>query len=121
MKYRKRPLIVEAEQYTPGKEAELRVCKQACHPFVAGVPPSPAPHIHVGEALQYLGPGDYIITEGDSRYVCPKNLFAQMYEEYVPDGALAPSVYDEAERLIREAATRKEADPDGPSLDEDAH
>ena len=121
MKYRKRPLVIDAEPYEPGRESAQRVCTQACQPFTPGMSPPPSPHIHVGTGMQWLAPGDYIITDGDGRYVCPKALFAELYEDYVPDPALEPSVYDEAERLIKEAEANKGVDADGPSLDADSH
>lgn len=102
MKYRKRPLVIDAEPYEPGREAEQGVCIQMCQPFSPGVSPPPSPHIHVGDGLQYVGRGDMLIQDGEARYVCPKELFPALYEDYVPEGELAPAVYDEAERLLRE-------------------
>jgi hypothetical protein len=126
MKYRKRPLVIEAEPYEPGKESEQRVCVQSCQPFTPGMTPPPSPHLHVGGGLQYVRPGDMIITEQGDRYVCPRELFSTIYEDFVPENELAPVVYDEAERLLREAEADKyigsfeEENADGPSLDADS-
>jgi hypothetical protein len=103
MKYRKRPLVIDAEPYEPGREAEQGVCVQMCQPFSPGVSPPPSPHIHVGDGLQYVGRGDMLIQDGEARYVCPAALFPALYEDYAPEGELAPVVYDEAERLLKEA------------------
>lgn len=111
MKYRRIPAEIDAEPYQPGKEAEQGVCTQLCSPFTPGATPPPSPHIHVRAGMQWLAPGDMIVSERGDRYVCPKNLFPKLYEECreeQPD-ALAPVVYDEAERLLREEEARDEA------------
>jgi hypothetical protein len=67
-----------------------------------------------------------IITDGGERYVCPAALFPAIYEEYAPEGELAPTVYDEAERLLKEQEAQKyiasfeEVPADGTSLDADS-
>lgn len=71
-KYKKRPVIVDAEQWFPGKE-------------VRGVLRTPEHDSHVMTAHEqrvYLQPGDWIIAEPDGRgyYPCKPDIFASTYE-----------------------------------------
>lgn len=69
-KYRKRPVIVEAEQYKKGMEDGFDDGK---------------PYINTLEGKHYITPGDYIITgiEGE-RYPCKAHIFHKTYEYVWP-------------------------------------
>lgn len=73
-KYRKRPVVVEAEQWFPGKE-------------VNGVnkPEDELPGYYVKTAhmqIVFLEPGDWVIAEPDGRgfYPCKDDIFRATYE-----------------------------------------
>lgn len=76
MKYRKKPIVVEAEQFFPDKE-----------PWPSGVVKDPAPHvtaswwIHTPEGGHVVVPGDWIITgiQGEL-YPCKPDIFEATYE-----------------------------------------
>jgi hypothetical protein len=92
MKFRKLPLVVEAEQYQKGRESELGVCLQACHPFTPGQSVDPQPHVHVPPGpdayLMYIRPGDWIVTEDSGeRYAVPNGRFVNLFEA-VPEEAV---------------------------------
>ncbi len=80
MKYRKKPLVVEAEQFllddTPWPKGVYRSGTDKSAPGRA--------HYHVdtlGEAMP-VDPGDWIITESEGgRYACSERLFKLTYEE----------------------------------------
>ena len=84
MLFTKIPLEVEAVQYQQGDEPALRVCTQMCFPFTPGAVFDPRAHIHLTDGSpQPIRPGDWIITEGESSYVCPKDLFPTLYQPVV--------------------------------------
>lgn len=70
-RFRKRPVVVEAEQWFPGRR-------------VAGVRENIAGSFVVTAHGQraYLAPGDWVITEPDGRghYPCKPDIFAATYE-----------------------------------------
>jgi len=74
MRFRKKPVIVEAEQWFPGKDvAGVRFsADESRDPFVVT--------IHNQHA--FLRPGDWVITEpdGDHHYPCKPEIFAATYE-----------------------------------------
>jgi hypothetical protein len=86
-KFRKRPVVISAEQYLPAKT-----------PYPAGVVPLPermrelniriqgAMWIETLEGGHVVSPGDYIITgvKGE-RYPCKPDIFEATYES-VPEG-----------------------------------
>lgn len=79
MKYRKKPVIIEAEQYNfldPNKNKIEGVCTQA-HDGIMG-----EPHIHTLEGIHNITDGDFIITgvKGE-RYPCKKDIFEMTYEK----------------------------------------
>ena len=83
-KFRKKPVIVEAEQYQ-GKRVK-GVCK--CN----GATPictNPLPHVHTihDNHTAYIKPGDWIIAEPDGKhfYPCKPDIFAETYESITPD------------------------------------
>lgn len=76
-KYRKRPVVVEAEQYWPDKPLPKGV-------HVNSYQFATSPHyvltIHGQQA--YLKPGDWVIAEpdGEHYYPCKPEIFAATYE-----------------------------------------
>ncbi len=70
-RYRKRPIIVEAEQWFPGVE----IPGLTRGPLGIGV-------VTIHEQLAYLSPGDYVITEPDGvhHYPCKPDIFEASYE-----------------------------------------
>lgn len=72
MKFRKKPIVIEAEQWFPGKTVE-------------GVEQCPyQPLLHTIETLEgsmFVSEGDWIITgiEGE-RYSCKDSIFQKTYE-----------------------------------------
>lgn len=71
-KFRKRPVVISAEQYLPNKT-----------PFPAGVERNSAgdPIVRTLEGDMAVSPGDYIITgvKGE-RYPCKEEIFLATYE-----------------------------------------
>lgn len=70
MKFRKKPIIVEAEQWFPGKAMT----------GVIETPPIPA-YIVTLEGKHIVSPGDWIITgiKGE-KYPCKPDIFEATYE-----------------------------------------
>ena len=70
-KYQKKPIIIEAEQYT-GETAKGMCVKSSC--FLVGIP-----HVHTAHRNQAVKVeiGDYIITEpnGENFYPCKAEIF----------------------------------------------
>jgi hypothetical protein len=77
MKFRKKPIIVEAEQWFPGKEVAG---------VVVPVPGDGQPYIPTLEGAMYLSPGDWIITGvAGERYPCKPDIFKATYERVLDD------------------------------------
>ena len=76
MKYRKKPVVIEAEQYFDNQEVghwPSGICKSlACYDY---------PHIHTLEGHHIVTSGDWIITgvKGE-KYPCKPDIFEQTYE-----------------------------------------
>lgn len=113
-KYRKKPVVIEAEVYEPGmedgSECYQSIQNQHCSLFVKfnGCPNCLhwRPYINTLEGKHYISPGDYIITgiKGE-RYPCKPDIFIATYEP-----ADKPSAAEaEAEGLRRELATCNQA------------
>lgn len=80
MKYRKKPVVIEAVQYTEyGKLVKGMCNSQSC--YVAG---NTSPHVHTihNNQLVNLEVGDYIIPEPDGIhfYPCKPDIFEKTYE-----------------------------------------
>lgn len=78
MKYRKKPVIIEAEQYILGKPLPKGVCDKAHNGFKGGL------HVHTihnNQAVE-LETGDWIIRESDGEhfYPCKPDIFEAIYE-----------------------------------------
>lgn len=107
MKFRKKPVLVDAVQYTPGLEDGY-----ACYVIGGGrfagyhdkktpVPPAfrKVPAIKTLSGFEEIGTHDWVITgAGGNRYICDPEIFAQTYE--TADG---PPHEEEAHERIREA------------------
>jgi len=84
MKFRKKPVVVEAEQYLPDAPAKLPdgICTdtddnvRGHHHAHTG-----AAHIHTLEGDMLVSPSDWVITgvKGE-RYPCKPDIFAATYE-----------------------------------------
>lgn len=80
MKVRKKPVVVEAEQYTAyGKLVKGMCNSQSC--YVSG---NTKPHVHTihGGQIVNLDVGDWIIPEPDGKHYYPvkPDIFAETYE-----------------------------------------
>lgn len=79
-RYRKKPVVIEAEQYKEYGELVKGMCNsQSC--YVAG---NNEPHVHTihkGQIVN-LEVGDWIISESDGvhYYPCKPNIFEKTYE-----------------------------------------
>jgi hypothetical protein len=84
MKYRKKPVVIEAEQYRKGQAYPLGVCCDHClnedweHPHVHT--------IHNNQAV-LIEDGDFIIPEPDGVhfYPCKPDIFEATYEPAYPE------------------------------------
>lgn len=73
-RFRKKPVVIEAEQWFPGKHVEGMCECIALDPFGR-------PHVHTLEGPLRVSEGDWIITgvKGE-RYPCKPDIFAATYE-----------------------------------------
>jgi len=89
-KYRKKPVVVEAELYQPGMEDGYKVYEKdypeegCCFVYSRDLQPFHSivcPAIYTLEGWHEISPGDYIITgiKGE-RYPCKPDIFEQTYE-----------------------------------------
>ena len=85
MKYRKKPIVIEAEQYKPGMEDGFKVFIGHDVPENAitdGLTPKGVAYIKTLEGDYMICKGDYIITgiEGE-KYPCKPDIFEKTYEK----------------------------------------
>ena len=77
MKFRKKPVVIEAVRYEPDKikTGDASYACQCCEAF------SGIAHIHTLEGPMMVSPGDWIITgvKGE-RYPCNPEIFELTYE-----------------------------------------
>lgn len=74
-KYRKESVIVEAEQWFPGKEIE------GVYPIPEGERGAFYAYIRTLEGRMTVSPGDYVITTAQGkRYPCREDIFLAKYE-----------------------------------------
>lgn len=102
MKYRKKPVVIEAVQYTEyGKLVKGMCNSQSC--YLSG---NNEPHVHTihDNQIVVLEVGDYIIPEPDGIhfYPCKPDIFANTYE---PFDTTSPST-EELNRELREENER---------------
>ena len=79
MKFRKKPVVIEAEQYGAGGPTPAGVCTGECRGYrYAG---ECTPHVHTLEGDMTVSDGDWIITgvKGE-RYPCKPDIFEATYE-----------------------------------------
>ena len=76
-KYRKRPIVVEAEHWHPQRGNVAGVCYLSCYPYDG----DDEPHVHTLEGPLGVSPGDWIITgiKGE-KYPCKPDIFKVLYE-----------------------------------------
>ncbi len=74
-KFRKKPVVIEAEQWFPGKEVT------GVHTTNTSPACPDAAHVHTLEGALKVSPGDWIITgvKGE-RYPCKPDIFEATYE-----------------------------------------
>ena len=87
MKYRKKPIIIEAEVYYKGIEDGfgcipfVALCKwtdekgnyKQCKKCTLDIPKKP--YIEISNCKEYIDEGDYIIERQGERYVCDPDTF----------------------------------------------
>jgi hypothetical protein len=80
MKYRKKPVEVEAVQYDRTKTIPIDGLCYSAHDGIQG-----APHIHTLEGIMEVSHGDWIITgvKGE-KYPCKPDIFEMTYEKVTP-------------------------------------
>ena len=83
MKYRKKPVVIEAEQYVEyGKLVKGMCNSQSCYTRVSN-----KPHVHTihDNQIVFLEVGDWIIPEPDGIhfYPCKSDIFKATYEKVV--------------------------------------
>ncbi len=86
-RFRKRPVVVTAEQWFPDREVD-GVCigddpQRACWVRPIDFAPNASyPHVHTLEGPLRVSPGDWIITgvKGE-KYPCKPDVFEATYEE----------------------------------------
>lgn len=75
-KYRKKPVVVEAEQYLGDP---LHAPRGVCVSMRVGHPAEP--HIHTDEGIMIVSPGDWVIRGVRGEYYpCKPDVFAATYE-----------------------------------------
>jgi len=77
MKFRKKPIIIEAEQWFPEKKIDGVITSTSCYETKYDCHPV----IYTKEGMMNVSPGDWIITgvEGE-RYCCKDSIFKKTYE-----------------------------------------
>ena len=85
MQYRKKPVIVSAEQWFPGKDVEGVYCSTIDrYPFVDCVYDLMKAYyvITINNQILYLKSGDWVIEESDGihHYPCSDDEFKSLYE-----------------------------------------
>jgi len=74
-KFRKRPIVIEAEQWFPGKDVVGVRCVMPYDDQTCGL-------IDTLEGKMIVDPGDWIITDvHGERYPCKPDIFAKMYDQ----------------------------------------
>lgn len=82
MKYRKKPVVIEAEVYKQGMEDGWVITGQYFDKYLEiPIPSFAKPAIKTLEGFHEITPGDYIITgvKGE-RYPCKPDIFEMTYE-----------------------------------------
>ena len=81
MRYRKRPVVIDAVKYEPDKGIEDGIEEINGHMMADGKG-VPTPYINTLEGKHYISPGDWIITgvKGE-RYPIKGDIFEMTYEK----------------------------------------
>lgn len=81
-KYRKKPVIVDAELYRPGLEDGFKESVESIGNGIRGVRKVRRPYIKTLEGDIFISPGDYIVIgiKGE-RYPCKPDVFEATYEK----------------------------------------
>lgn len=105
MKYRKRPVVIEAEQYDGTQESAVRLGLTEKHHGI-----SAWKVIETLEGPHLVTPGDFIITgvKGE-RYACKPDIFHMTYEAVEPDALANPRGGGE-EKIITDDCALDESD-----------
>ena len=87
-RFKKKPVIVEAEQYIEHGKGVRGMC-QSISCFTSGKLDCNEPHVHTihNSQVVVLEVGDWIIPEPDGKhfYPCKSDIFMETYEEeYLP-------------------------------------
>ena len=84
MKYRKKPVVVEAVQFTDAEESILKLSELGLDPVRIDYADTDSPILKIEtlEGLMIAAKGDYIIkgVQGEF-YPCKPDIFAETYEE----------------------------------------
>jgi hypothetical protein len=84
MKFRKKPVVVDAEQWLPENKDVRGICRCISENKETGVRDD-TPHVHTIHAGQRvdIAPGDWIIAEPDTVhfYPCRADIFEATYEK----------------------------------------
>jgi hypothetical protein len=73
MKFRKKPIVIEAEQWFPGIRIEG---------VEYDILPGQTPYISTLEGIMWLSPGDWVITGvNGEKYPCKPDIFEKTYEK----------------------------------------
>lgn len=78
-KFRKKPVIVDAEQYLVGRDDPKGLCRCDKHLIYGGI----VPHVHTAHGqVVFLTELDWVIAEPDGRgyYPCRDDLFWSNYD-----------------------------------------
>lgn len=85
-RFRKKPVVIEAEQWFPGKEIDGVVMKS---PMLGGkghgrIVCPPQPYVETLEGDMGVSPGDWIITGvAGERYPCKDAIFQATYDPVI--------------------------------------
>lgn len=79
MKFRRKPLVVEADRYWPDRPWPKGICTECLANIIS-------PHVHAAEGPMHVSPGDWVIKGVTGKYYpCRPDIFAATYDE-VPEG-----------------------------------
>jgi hypothetical protein len=79
-KFRKKPVVIEAEQWFSWKDGPTGGVNGICYELCGAIAVS-KPHVHTLEGMMMVSEGDWIIVgvKGE-RYPCKPEIFALTYE-----------------------------------------
>ena len=88
MKYRKKPIVIEAMQFSGNNCFEIMAFMGRTKDVIdAELNQTDYPTIHTLEGDLSTSPGDWIIkTIKGELYVCEDDIFRESYDEFLPEG-----------------------------------